>query len=224
MGERRTNDSTRDLLEEVDSGWFSAPPPRTDTPLPAPVFEPSLSELSPSVPDVAELDAGWAEDPTPHELQSAREERAKPDRARPSKRLDTEAFARSKREQEERAAQKRERKRSKAADKRARHAARAEATQSKQKAKRARPERSVTSLRKTERNLDARPAAKRKLASVEPVEPIEPIEPTHAPSISAPARTLSRAKANTSASLKVLAIVLAVLIAGSIALAALVRH
>ena len=111
MAERRINDSTRDLLDEVDSGWFSSPPPRPDTPVPAPDLGPPLSELSPSVPDVAELDAGWIDEtPRPRPQVTAR--------------LDPESYARAKREQQERAEQKRHKKRTKAADKRARQLAR----------------------------------------------------------------------------------------------------
>jgi hypothetical protein len=229
MGERRTNDSTRDLLEEVDSGWFSAPPPRPDTPLPAPVFDPSLSELSPSAPNVAELDAGWAEDlalekaPAERVQHVGRVEGTNPVRARTSKRLAADAFARSKQGHEERAAQKRDRKRSKAAEKRARQVARTEATQSKQKAKRARPERPVPSSRKEERKVDARVLLNADPASRKPSVGAT-LESIPAPRVPIPGQPHARAKATTSHSLKVLGVVLGVLIAGAIVLAALARH
>jgi hypothetical protein len=114
MSGERLRDSTRDLLASVDESWGTPPP------------------LAPiSSPDIASLDAGWADD----EADDVVEEPL------PDEHLDPVAYAKAKREREQRAAARREKRRMKSTAKREKQRARDAAAREKQKAKKPRSSR-----------------------------------------------------------------------------------
>ena len=151
MVERSRQDSTRNLLEELEDGWATPSSSRmpvaeaTKTAAPAtPIAEEDDGRLpAPSTPDVDALDEGWLDDLFPGEGgendDEDDEDDDEPEPALPDERLDPEAFALAKKAREERAALKKEKKRAKAETKRARQKARAAAIRQKQKSKKARP-------------------------------------------------------------------------------------
>lgn len=106
-------DSTRDLLDAVDSSW---------TPAPGPI----------SSPDIASLDAGWADD-------DEEEDEEAPEEPLPDEGLDPAAYAAAKKAREEREAQRRDRRRAKAAAKKAKQRAREAAARDKQKTQKKKP-------------------------------------------------------------------------------------
>ncbi len=154
MVERQPRDSSRDLLEELEEGWGTPPPPQAfvdqaraqnatnaaemrKKPAPAAAYP----SPSPSNPDVDSLDEGWLDDLFPGEA-GEEDEDDEPEESEPElpdEGLDPEAFALAKRAREERALKRKERKKAKLEAKRERQRARAAAVRQKQKGKKSRP-------------------------------------------------------------------------------------
>ena len=238
MVERSRQDTTRNLLQELDDGWATPSSSRlpvakaTTTAAPAtPIAEDDDGALpSPSTPDVDALDEGWLDDLFPGEGREPEDAEAdevdegdEPEPALPDERLDPEAFALAKKAREERAARKKEKKRAKAETKRARQKARAAAVRQKQKSKKARPA-----------SAKPEPAPKKKPARTKASEPIDSsvvegatdVVSTKRPTSSARAKASTperRGAPSTMASVKLLALVLAILLALAAAAAAIMK-
>lgn len=125
MDLRLRQDSSRDLLEELEEGWGPPPPPR------AAVRTTTADASTDDVPDLASLDEGWLDDLFPDDDDD--DDELEPEL--PDERLDPEAFALAKKAREERAARKKEKKRARAEAKRARQKIRVAAMRQKQKKK-----------------------------------------------------------------------------------------
>lgn len=248
MVERSRHDSSRDLLEELEDGWAASPPPAvarpvagvprpSTAPLPAPaVASPAVTtalaedeeeDERGSAPDLAALDEGWLDDLFPAEDDGDDEEEDEGEEPElPDEQLDPEAFALAKKARDERAAKKREKKRAKAEAKRARQKARAAAMRQKQKSKKGRP---PTPPRRDELKKRAEPTSR----SLKPTSDDEAGSDAEAERDLAPAALpVSRPKKTSSttrrapsrmASVKLLAIVLATLLALAAAVAAILR-
>lgn len=237
MVERSRQDSTRNLLEELEDGWATPSSSRmpvaeaTKTAAPAtPIAEEDDGRLpAPSTPDVDALDEGWLDDLFPGEGgENDDDDDDELEPALPDERLDPEAFALAKKAREERAALKKEKKRAKAETKRARQKARAAAIRQKQKSKKARPA-----------SVKPEPAPKKKPARAKASESNDSSVVDDAPDVIATKRperaktsTPERAKtstperrgtASTMASVKLLALVLAILLALAAAAAAIMK-
>src|SRR5262249_43142439 len=123
MVERSRIDSSRDLLEELEDGWGTPPPPPTShagTTEHANAHGEIAEDEGPS-PDLDKLDEGWLDDLFPGDEKDDEEDEEddEPEPELPDAQLDPEAYARAKKEREERAAKKKEKRRAKAEAKRA---------------------------------------------------------------------------------------------------------
>ncbi len=141
--ERNRLDSSRDLLEELEDGWATPPPPnaklRADDPTDdKPAGAASNVVAEPSDPNVDELDEGWLDDLFPGEEEDDDDDDDEPEPELPDERLDHVAFAEAKKARDERAAKKKEKKRAKLEAKRQRQRPRAAAMRQKQKSKKGR--------------------------------------------------------------------------------------
>jgi hypothetical protein len=166
------NESTRNLLDEIEGDW--------DTPKPRAAASPEVQaaldaaadrlvdSLDPppvSVPTMDELDSGWDEEDEDDEEEDEEDEVELPD-----ERLDPVAYAAAKKAREERDEARRQRRRAKAEAKKARRTARLEAQKSKQKGKQKKaraapkPARPAKEAAKEARRNRARAAAKPALA------------------------------------------------------------
>ena len=124
MAEQRTRqDSSRDLLEELEDGWASAPSSKGA----------AAQVAADSAPDVNDLDEGWLDQLFPEEDEDEEEEEPEPEL--PDERADPVAFAAAKKAREERQAARKEKKRQKLEAKRARQRSKAAAMRQKQKGK-----------------------------------------------------------------------------------------
>jgi hypothetical protein len=158
------NESTRNLLDEIEGDW--------DTPKPRAAASPEVQaaldaaadrlvdSLDPppvSVPTMDELDSGWDEEDDDDEDEDDEDEVELPD-----ERLDPVAYAAAKKAREERDEARRQRRRAKAEAKKARRKARLEAQKSKQKGKqkKARPAPKPARPAKEPRRNSARATAK----------------------------------------------------------------
>jgi len=136
MVERQRQDSSRDLLEELEDGWMTPPPPQ---PAAAASTNGEAREPASSEPDVDSLNAGWLDDLFPEDEDEDEDETdEEPEPSLPDERLDPEAYAAARKAREERAAKRKEKKRAKLEAKRARQKARAAAMRQKQKTKKSR--------------------------------------------------------------------------------------
>ncbi len=240
MIERQPRDSSRDLLEELEDGWATAPPPQTELKPKPTVAEAQAPEADGSSPDVDSLDEGWLDDLFPgdgdgdgdgDENDEDEDEESEPEL--PDERLDPEAFALAKKAREERAAKKKERRKAKLEAKRARQKARAAAVRQKQKGKKARP----ASVRATEAAPKSEVAPKRAKSPANARRPAEtetddsPDElvpaglsaPKARPRSGAPNAVAATKRASTIASIKLLAIVLGIMLALAALAAALLK-
>jgi hypothetical protein len=228
MVERQRQDSSRDLLEELEDGW-AAPPPLAPSSVLA-------REPSPSSPDVEALDKGWLDDLFPSDEDGdeddpaeEEEEEDEPEPELPDERLDPEAFALAKKAREERAAKKKEKKRAKLEAKRTRQKARAAASRQKQKPKKSRSsgrasERTPPLPRAAQKNGHARTSNGGRSHDAPSMddEPSEIAIPGVAPVKPHP-KTVPAKRASTLASSKLLAIVLGVLLSLAALVAAIVK-
>jgi hypothetical protein len=231
--ERKQQDSSRDLLEELEDGWGtpSAPhvvvasPQAPAAPKPKPPSAEALAALE-ETDDVDKLDDGWLDELFPIEDEPEEEEEFEPEL--PDERLDPVAFAAAKKARDERASKKKDKKRAKLDAKRSRQRAKAQAMRQKQKSKKARSPSST-------RTIEAAPRAKRSRNEKRAAEPdapvadatdddgaLEPIE-NEPERKSAPAKTKTKTRPSTVASVKTLAIVLGALVVLAIAAAVLFR-
>lgn len=222
MVDGQERDSSRHLLEELEGGWGTPPPPGTEPSAPslasvpnaqtkARAAEPSERRIA---SDIDALDDGWLDDDFPGDDGHDPDD---PEPELPDERLDPVAFALAKKAREEHAARKKERRRTKIEAKRARQKARAMATRQKQKAK------------KRNRPAAAPPASTRERAihAPRPATGAKPNE-SDATVIAAPvpsrsAKRPSAGRPSTTASIKLLAIVLATLLALAAAVAAIMK-
>jgi len=190
---------------------------------------PTLAE---SNPDLASLDEGWLDELFPGEQDDEEEEEDdEPEPELPDERLDPEAFALAKKARDERAARKKEKKRQKAEAKRARQKARADAIRQKQKAKKARagaasrraPE--PPSKKKNERSKANAPKPRAAEAAAERAEDAADLAAAGVPVSKSRAKVSEapRHPRSTLASVKLLAIVLATLLALAAAVAAIMK-
>jgi hypothetical protein len=219
MVDKPRQDSSRDLLEELEDGWGTPAAPavaQTKAVPAAPGSNPSLSEV----------DEGWLDDLFGDEEESEEEEEAEePEPELPDERLDPEAFAVAKKARDDRAAQRKDRKRAKAEAKKNRQKARVAASRQKQKAKKNRPPpsaRSVTSNKRSREVRESDPSALESASSEEDeaadlvAAGLPPPRPRSRPATGA-------RRPNTIASIKLLAIVLAVLVALAAFVAAIMK-
>lgn len=211
------NESTRNLLAEIEGGWGTPSPPGVDDAAPAP-----LDAAAPaSTPNVDALDDGWLDDLFPDdEDDEADDADEEPEPELPDERLDPVAFAEAKKAREERAARRKEKRRAKAEAKRARQKARGAAARQKQKTKKSRPSTAKAETAKpAAKSDDADRSSSRDVADAahDAPAPKEVAEPR-------PRRVAPKGKRiDTVASIKLLAIVLAVLLGLAAAAAAVFR-
>lgn len=207
MAEQRTRqDSSRDLLEELEDGWASSS---------SGAGAPTAAD---SIPDVNDLDEGWLDQLFPDE-EDDDEEDEEPEAELPDERLDPVAFAEAKKAQAERQAARKERKKQKHEAKRARQRAKAAAMRQKQKGKAKR--KPATAPQKPEKKLKAaRPPVDVEAEADEGSSDANVVEtPRPKKSIA----TAAPRRANTVQSIKLLAIVLGVLLALAAAVAVLTK-
>jgi hypothetical protein len=215
---RPRQDSSRDLLEELEDGWATPPAPTAPAAAPRAAARPAPDE------DLEALDEGWLDDLFPGEEDEADEEEEadEPEAELPDERLDPAAFAAAKKARDERAALKKERKRAKAEAKRARQKARAAAIRQKQKTKKSRAgaARSPESGRvlPSDVSVAATPDGAADAANADAAENVVAEPKGRGARSAAPVR-----RASTMASIKLLAIVLAVLLALAAFAAAIIK-
>lgn len=219
MIERNRQDSTRDLLEELEDGWATQNPPRVEARAEEEAESVSAEERTPSDPDLAAVDDGWLDEFFGDDKDEEEDEDDEPEESEPElpdERLDPEAFARAKAERAERSAKKKEKKKAKAEAKRARQKARALAMRQKQKGKKARPA--------TPPRREPPSGSKRAIAKAQP-GPKTPRAATKADREVEPLSTSAAEirKPNTMASVRTLVIALVVLIAIGIAVLSLIK-
>ena len=226
MTERTRTDSGRDLLEELEEGWGTPRAPSVATAPAAAPFEPEIGEEDGEEEAVAsaaaKVDEGWLDDLFPGGDDEDEEEPELPD-----ERLDPVAFAAAKKARDERARQKRERKKTRADVKRARQKERGDAIKARQKPK-SKKSRAVTPAPRSARALEKAARASARGAAVPTtdgtlVRTAAASPTTKASSAKATPAKAIPAKPSTLASLKLLGIVLAVLLAIAAVAAALMK-
>ena len=235
MADRPRQDSSRDLLEELEDGWATTP--SNSAVAVAPTAERG------STPNVNELDEGWLDQLFPEEGDEEDEDDHEEDEELPDERLDPVAFAAAKKAQAERIAVKKERKRVKLEAKRTRQRAKAEALRQKQKGKAKRKPLPTPASSRGKEKKDARKKARedeieREALAAEAHEAIAEVapksrKPSEASRMGAVGglpklkrRAVSekaKASPSTMQSVKLLAIVLAVLLAIAAAVAVLAK-
>jgi hypothetical protein len=214
---RPRQDSSRELLEELEDGWAATPAAGATSKVP---IEPD------SIPDVNDLDEGWLDNLFPEEDEEEEEEELP---ELPDERLDPEAFAAAKKLRDEKIAARKEKKKQKLEAKRARQRAKAAAMRQKQKGKSKKsrapaPPPSSKKAAKAEKKAKSRapkPPVSEKETEEESLEAEEDLASAPAPmreQESAPA-----IRPNTMQSIRLLAIVLAVLIALGLAVAVIAK-
>lgn len=220
MVDAKRQDSSRDLLEELEDGWGTPPAPS--------VIAADAARPMPEIPDDAELDnidGGWLDELFPEAEEPDEPEEPEPEL--PDERVDPVAFAAAKKAREERAAARKEKKRLKLEAKRARQKARAAAVRQKQKAQKQRGKPQKQKARKPEKKKArvAAPAAARATDDIAPIDELddgdesaEAMEKVVRPSASG-----GKVPPSTLGSIKLLAIVLAVLIAVAVFAAAVIK-
>jgi len=249
--ERNRLDSSRDLLEELEDGWATPPPPnaklRADDPADdKPEGAASNVVAEPSDPNVDELDEGWLDDLFPgEEEEEDDDDDDEPEPELPDERLDPVAFAEAKKARDERAAKKKEKKRAKLEAKRQRQRARAAAMRQKQKSKKGRAagpasrknpqaapasatsrseEKKKRAKAHNEEIPDSIAATSQDIDASEQDDDIAEERPKASKSTKATStRAASAVPPRTMASIKLLAIVLAILLALAAAVAAIVK-
>ncbi len=214
MTERSRQDSSRDLLEELEDGWGTPRPPPELAPSveKAAAAHAAIAEDDATSPDLAALDDGWLDEFFPEADEP--DEPDEPEPELPDERLDPEAYALAQKARDERAAKKKDRKRAKLDAKRTRQKARAAASRQnqKQKSKKARP----APARRDE------PSSKELAApSSGSLPTVDPKEDAAERAVASPKRGPAPAKPSTAASVKLVAIVLVTLLAIAGAVAAL---
>jgi hypothetical protein len=235
MVERSRHDSTRDLLEELEDGWATPamPPARVHADAGAQARG-DVRAPAPSNPDLDALDEGWLDDLFPGEEadDDDDDDDDEPEPELPDERLDPEAFALAKKAREERAAKKKEKKRAKAEAKRARQKARAAAMRQKQKAKKGRPatpprrdpRAAAKDTREQARSSDRNVADESVADAPQQGDETDEVAGLPASATRAKSSAVARsAQPSTLASVKLLAIVLAILLALAGAVAAIVK-
>jgi hypothetical protein len=213
MPEQRTRqDSSRDLLEELEDGWAASPPGRGDAdkaPLPV---------AADSVPDVNELDEGWLDQLFPEEEDDEEEEEPEPEL--PDERADPVAFAAAKKARDERMAARKDKKKQKLEAKRARQRAKAATMRQKQKGKSKKSRAPAPPSSKREEKKAARSRA----PTPPTPEAEDVIEEATAPKPLPKSKSAAATrKPNTMQSIRLLAIVLAVLLALAAAVAIIAK-
>lgn len=213
--QRPRQDSSRDLLEELEDGWAR-------TPSVSSVATASTDEAPddrPSTPDVASLDEGWLDQLFPED-DDKEEDEDEPEEELPDERADPVAYAVAKKAQAERAAAKKDRKKAKLDAKRVRQRAKAVAMRQKQKGKKRKAAPAPSPLSRGQEKKEARKKAReldeREALADDADEVVA--EVTEKPKRRAVA--VKRAPSTTQ-SIKLLAIVLAVLLAIAAAVAVL---
>lgn len=209
VDQRPRNDSSRDLLEELEDGWGAAPSSK-GIPSAAAMRDDS------SAPDVNDLDEGWLDNLFPEEDdEDEEEEESEPEL--PDERLDPVAYAAAKKALAERQAAKKEKKKQKLEAKRARQRAKAAAMRQKQKGKSKR--KAPPPAAKPEKKKSKAPRPPVREAGDDAPESADDIEAAAEAAIGKKPRAKASASApikaapNTMQSIKLLAIVLAVLLA-----------
>ncbi len=221
MTERTRTDSGRDLLEELEEGWGTPRAPSVATAPAAAPFEPEIGEEDGEEEAVAsaaaKVDEGWLDDLFPGGDDEDEEEPELPD-----ERLDPVAFAAAKKARDERARQKRERKKTRADVKRARQKERGDAIKARQKPK-SKKSRPVTPAPRSARAVEKAARASARGAAVPTTDGTLVQTAAAGPITKASSAKATPAKPSTLASLKLLGIVLAVLLAIAAVAAALMK-
>ncbi len=225
--ERPRNDSSRNLLEELEDGWANGPSgsrskiaaAEAEAEVPPSPSRPSIPPAGMPNADVDALDEGWLDELFPERDEPDEDDDA-PEPELPDERLDPVAFAAAKKARDERVAAKRERKKVRLAAKRDRQRAKAAALKQKQKGKTKKKSGGPVSSRRPSTTTDpdassvSKGEAKRERireANAAAAERASEVEEAAALADTRPASLLARPQ--TVASLKLLGIVLAVLVA-----------
>jgi hypothetical protein len=141
MASAEKDESSRNLLDQIEGDWDSPRPPRTAaTPEVQAALDAAAARLVDSldpppmsVPTMDELDSGWGKEEEDDEEEEEDDEEDEPEL--PDERLDPVAYALAKKAREEHIEARRVRRRAKDAAKKARRQARLDAQRSKQKGK-----------------------------------------------------------------------------------------
>lgn len=228
---RSRNDSSRDLLEELEDGWASTERPSSKE---GAVPAASTAPVDPdSVPDVNDLDEGWLDKLFPED-DDEEEEEDESEPELPDERLDPEAFAAAKKALAERQAAKKEKKKQKLEAKRARQRAKAIELKKKQKGKAKRkaappstrrPDKIAKAERKKNLPAVVEDLTAEEAAALDGVEGRTSRRDQDASPAPSKKKSIAPAprKPDTMQSIKLLAIVLAVLLAIGIAVAVIAR-